>query len=340
MDLCEAFELVVAPVGPDNPRNSEAAIFPLRGSTLLLGWTDFYAGGGADHAPARLVGKLSEDGGRSWGAPYTLVENDGGCNVMEVNFLRLKNDDIALCHCQKNTESTDCRIIMRVSKDEGKTFVDPRQLSPDGKYTGLTNGRSIRLSKGRILLEAWEGGDSYCCISDDEGQAWHDSQRIQPTDGGCWEPACVELKDGRVMMLMRTRLGGQYKSISEDGGESWSDPTPTDLVAPAAPASARRLPGSDAILILYNDRQGVAYSPDRRTPFHHRTPLAAAVSDDGGRSWQRRGLVEADGHKSYCYASIAFHGADTLLTYYVGVAGGPNLLDLKLCIVPTDAWVT
>ena len=27
-----------------------------------------------------------------------------------------------------------------------------------------------------------------------------------------------------------------------------------------------------------------------------------------------------------------------LLTYYVGVVGGPNLLDLKLCIVPTAAW--
>jgi hypothetical protein len=37
------------------------------------------------------------------------------------------------------------------------------------------------------------------------------------------------------------------------------------------------------------------------------------------------------------YSSIAFHDEDTLLTYYVGVAGGPNLLDLKLCIVPTAA---
>ncbi|MFN2169324.1 MAG: sialidase family protein, partial [Anaerolineae bacterium] len=104
------------------------------------------------------------------------------------------------------------------------------------------------------------------------------------------------------------------------------------------PASARRLPGSDAILILYNDRLGVAYSPERRTPFHHRTPLAAAVSHDGGHTWQQHRLVEADRSKSYCYASIAFHDADTLLTYYVGIAGGPNLLDLKLCIIPTAAW--
>ena len=65
---------------------------------------------------------------------------------MEVNFLRLKDERIALFYCQKNTESTDCRVMMRTSSDEGKTWKDPKQLSPAGKYTGLTNGRSIRLT--------------------------------------------------------------------------------------------------------------------------------------------------------------------------------------------------
>ncbi len=101
-----AFHLTVVPVGPENPRNSEAAIIPLKDGSLLLGWTEFYAGSGADHGPARISGKVSTDGGRTWGEKYTLVENDGGCNVMEVNFLRLKDDRIALFYCQKNTEST------------------------------------------------------------------------------------------------------------------------------------------------------------------------------------------------------------------------------------------
>ena len=82
----EPFHTVVAPVGPNNPRNSEAAIVPLKDGSLLLGWTEFYAGSGADHGPARISGKLSKDGGRSWDEKYTLVENDGGCNVMEVKL--------------------------------------------------------------------------------------------------------------------------------------------------------------------------------------------------------------------------------------------------------------
>lgn len=95
----DPFKFTLVPVGPDNPRNSEAAIVELKSGALLLGWTEFYAGDGADHGPARISGRISTDGGQTWEPKYTLVENDGGMNVMEVNFLRLKNDDIALFYC-------------------------------------------------------------------------------------------------------------------------------------------------------------------------------------------------------------------------------------------------
>jgi sialidase-1 len=182
---------------------------------------------------------------------------------------------------------------------------------------------------------------STCFWSDDEGRTW---QRQAPyldlpdSAVGLQEPGIVECADGTLWRYMRTDRGCIYASRSADGGETWSPPKPTTLIAPVAPASARRLPGRNEILILYNDRRGVPYSPDRGSAFHHRTPLAAALSSDGGRSWHSHKLVESDRSKSYCYTSIAFHGEDTLLTYYVGVAGGPNLLDLKLCIVPTAAW--
>jgi hypothetical protein len=61
------FKLTVAPVGSNNPRNSEAAITALKSGALLLGWTEFQAGSGADHGPARISGKVSTDGGRNWG---------------------------------------------------------------------------------------------------------------------------------------------------------------------------------------------------------------------------------------------------------------------------------
>ena len=321
-DAGEAWESVVAPVGPKNPRNSEAAIIQLSSGSLLLAWTEFYAGSGADHGPARIVGRVSADKGRHWGAKYTLVENDGGCNVMEVNFLRFNSGQITLFYCQKNSSSTDCRIMMRTSKDEGKTWMPARQLSPEKKYTGLTNGRCIRLRTGRILLEAWEGGDGYCCLSDDDGRTWRDGQRVRPSGGQCWEPACVELKDGRVMMLMRTGMGGQYKSISTDGGRTWSVPLPTPLRGTAAPVSISRIPATGDLLAIWNNNLGAKT----------RNPLTAAVSKDEGETWHDLRNLEDSPGDAWAYPAVTWVGDHALVTYF-NYKGG---LSLKLRGLPTS----
>jgi hypothetical protein len=315
----EPFRVVVVPVGPNNPRNSEAAIIPLADGKLLLGWTEFYAGDSADHGPARISGKISADQGRSWGDKYTLIENDGGCNVMEVNFLRLKDGRIALFYCQKNSENVDCRVMMRTSRDEGRSFEDPQQLSPDGKYTGLTNGRCIRLKSGRILLEAWEDGDSYCYLSDDDGASWRESQRIKPGDGS-WEPACIELRDGRVLMLTRTGLGGQFQSFSADGGATWSEPVLSQLVGTAAPVSISRIPTTGELLAVWNNNPDTADAQNR-----NRTPLTAAISRDEGQSWGLfRNIEDAPGD-AWAYPAVTWVGRDALLTYF-NYAGGHSLI--------------
>ncbi|NUQ65845.1 MAG: exo-alpha-sialidase [Pirellulales bacterium] len=318
----EPFRLTVAPVGPKNPRNSEAAIIPRRDGTLLLGWTDFYAGDGADHGPARIAGRISADGGRSWGEELTLIENDGGCNVMEVNFLRLKDGRIALFYLQKNSESSDCRVMMRTSADEGLTWGGASQLSPAGKYTGLTNGRSIRLASGRILLEAWEGGDSYCYLSDDEGRTWREGARVRPAAGPSYEPACVELKDGRVMMLMRTGLGGQFKSISSDGGATWTAAEPTPLEGTAAPVSIGRIPATGDLLAIWNHNPGAGM----------RNPLTAAISKDEGQSWQNFRNLEDTPNDAWAYPAVTWIGDRALVTYF-NYRGG---LSLQLRIVPKE----
>lgn len=316
--------MVVGPVGPNNPRNSEAAIVPLKDGSLLLGWTEFYAGSGADHAPARLVGRVSADGGATWGDKYTLVENDGGCGVMEVNFMRLRNGDLAVFYCQKNTETTDCRIMMRVSADEGLTFGPAKQMSPDGKYTGLTNGRCIRLASGRILLEAWEGGDSYCCLSDDDGATWRDGARIKPEGGPCYEPACIELKDGRVLMLMRTGIGGQFQSFSSDGGETWTKPELSMLRCSASPVAITRVPTTGDLLAVWNNDIGSPAS---------RNPLTAAISRDEGQTWEQFRNLEDRADDRWAYPAVTWVKDRALITYF-NYSGG---LSLQLTSVPA-AW--
>jgi len=316
-------ELIIAPASGQNPRNSEAAIAELTDGSLLIGWTEFYAGDGADHGPARLVGRISPDRGASWGDQYELVANDGGCNVMEVNFLRLRDGRLSLFHCQKNSEGADCRIMLRTSTDEGQTFGPARQLSPDGAYTGLTNGRSLRLASGRILLEAWESESCYCCWSDDDGGTWHESQRVQPADGGCWENACVQLRDTRVLMLMRTGLGAQYGSISTDDGESWSQPEPTALVGTAAPVSISRIPATDHLLAIWN-RNPDTYAANNS----NRNPLTAAVSEDEGETWGHLRNLEDAPDDAWAYPAVTWIDDRALVTYFTYAAG--HSLKLKI----------
>lgn len=323
------FKAALAPIGPNNPRNTEAAIIPLKDGSLLLGWSEFYAGDGSDHGPARLCGKLSKDGGHTWGDKYTLVENDGVCNVMEVNFLRLKNGDIALfyCRCMNNKGETDCRVMMRTSSDEGKTWGPGKQLSLDNTYAALTNGRCIRLKSGRILLEAYIKGDDgeytcYCYLSDDDGVTWRESQRIRPEGGSCYEPACIELKDGRVLMLLRTGLGAQYKSLSADGGETWSKPEPTPLTDASAPVALTRVPKTGDLLVIWNHNPGAA----------KRNPLSSAISKDEGATWTGFRNIEEAPDNAWAYPAVTWLG-DTALVTYFDYAGG---LSLYLKIIPTD----
>lgn len=323
-NIAEPFRTVVAPVGPRNPRNSEAAILQRKDGSLLLGWTEFYAGSGEDHGPARLSARLSTDRGRSWSEKFTLVNNDGGCNVMEVNFLRLKDGRIALFYCQKNSESGDCRVMMRTSADEGTTWSKAMQLSPANKYTGLTNGRSIRLASGRILLEAWENGDSYCYASDDDGATWRESQRVRPAPGPSYEPACVELKDGRVLMLMRTGCGGQFKSLSSDGGLTWSQPQLTQLVGTAAPVAVTRVPTTGDLLAVWNHNPGGS----------RRNPLTTAISKDEGDTWMQFRNLEQAPNEAWAYPAVTWLDGQALVTYF---KYEPTGLSLQLRIVPV-AW--
>ena len=119
--------LTIAPAAAQNPRNSESDIVQLTDGGLLLGWTQFYEDSGADDGAARIVGRISADGGRTWDENYTLVENDGKCNVMEVNFLRLRSGHIALFHLQKDAEVSGAGLG-RAHPDNGRPVgnLEPR----------------------------------------------------------------------------------------------------------------------------------------------------------------------------------------------------------------------
>jgi len=331
-----------------NPRNSEGDIVELKDGRLCLIYTRF-SGGSGDHAAADLAMRISEDGGKSWSGDKIVVQRTGGLNVMSVSLLRLASGEIALLYLRK-TSKEDCRPLMRISTDEAVTWSEPVVCITDkvGYYV-LNNDRAVQLQSGRLILPvAWHQGPGQardtagvimCYLSDDNGKTWRrgkDSFKGYALDGQritVQEPGVVELKDGRLMMFIRTDAGSQYICHSEDAGETWTKPGPSDLASPLSPAWVKRIPWTGDLFCVWNDHSGAHEFPPGR-----RTPLCVAISQDEGKSWSMSRVIEGAADGWYCYTSITFAKNRALLAYCAGDKQVGGLNRLKIASLGKD-WL-
>lgn len=307
----------------EHPRFSEGSIVSLQNGTLLYATTQFI-GSNSDFAKARIIAKASQDGGRTWEAARVLQENVGGLNVMSVSFLRFQNTDrstLGMFYLVKNAYD-DLNVYMRISTDEAKTFGEPVLVTSQPGYHVMNNDRVQQLSSGRLLCPvAWTSNArkenhyvSFCYFSDDLGKTWQASKnRVDLPKRGAMEPEVLELKDGRVLMIVRTQLPKIYASYSKDDGNTWSKPEPWSVEAPEAPTTLRRIPSTGDLLLIWNPnyQEGVGHNG-------RRTPLAAAISKDEGKTWIHRKLLEDRDDQTYAYTSLIFADNRSLISYYVG----------------------
>ena len=334
------------PPGKGNPRNSEGAFIPLKDGRVLFVYTHFTCGGD-DDSSAFLMGRTSPDGGRTWSAEERhVVENEGGMNVMSVSLLRLQNGTIALFYLIKNSMQ-DCRPVMRVSSDEGSSWGAPVACITDeiGYYV-MNNDRVIQLKGGRLVapvcLHTVKGapkmdwlGTVMCYLSDDAGRTWRRSKTAQKGNDAAGkrittqEPGVVELRDGRVMMFIRTSGGCQYLAYSSDGGDTWSAPVASAIQSPVSPASIKRLPATGDLLLVWNDHSDIPASLRGK-----RVPLSVAISKDDGTTWRYAKALEGNPLGWYCYVAICPLDGAVLLSY----SAMSNLAHARITRLPVS-WL-
>lgn len=333
------------------PRNSEGSFVTLKSGRIMFCYSQFYGGAG-DESPARIVRINSDDQGRTWSAPVTIVENTAGNNVMSVSLLRLASGKIAMFYCIKNSW-IDCRPHMRVSTDEGETWTEPKLAQQAPGYFVLNNDRVIQTSAGRIVMplafhrskgtdphtsKSWDSRaiDTWL-YSDDEGATWVESSSwwaIPVRSGsGLQEPGVVERADGSLFSWCRTDQGAQWGFESTDAAKTWSAPQPTEMKSPNGPASIKRLPNSTDLLAIYNDHSGKFPFPAKK-----RNPFVAAISKDGGKTWPQRKLIESDPDGLYHYTAIHFVGDAMLIGYCAGDSKVGALNRLRIRRITLD-WL-
>lgn len=333
--------------GENNPRNSEGDFITLKDGRILFIYSHYTGKSSDDHAPAYLAGRYSKDGGKTWTTEDQLiVKQEGNMNVMSVSLLRLQNGKIALFYLKKNSE-TDCIPLMRISSDEAKTWSEPIPCITDrAGYFVLNNNRVIQLKNGRLLMAVamhrskdgkWQSKATlYSYFSDDNGVTWKSGTAVpNAQDIVTQEPGLIELKDGRIMMFIRTDGGFQYLSYSGDQGVTWTQIEASTIHSPVSPASIARIPSTGDLLLVWNNNKV------REAGWHggKRTPLTIAVSKDEGKTWEQIKDIETDPDGWYCYIAIHFTKKEVLLGYCAGSQSAKTHLSVTNITRLNQKWL-
>jgi hypothetical protein len=138
--------------------------------------------------------------------------------------------------------------------------------------------------------------------STDQGATWTLRGSVAADQRRFDEHMYVELRDGRLWMLIRTYYG-IAESYSSDGGRTWSEPVPSRFkhVERGARVHFRRLASGRLLLVKHG-------AIDEQT--EKRSHLMAFLSDDDGATWSDGFMIDERTGVSY---PDGFEGPDGLI---------------------------
>ena len=324
---------------PEYPRHGGAVLLERSDGSLLMMKMLIYSSDleliAGDDAPSDIVRHESHDGGDTWSDPKLVIERKPGeTAAYSPSFLPLKNGKTLFryerYHKFVKDQPWSVSAYACTSDDQCETFSEPSTIWSHSPHRCGSQGDLRQLSTGRIILPTcyMEGtalqddgqglapsntsvaGTSY---SDDDGQTWRECQSYAYLPmRGTMEPKIEELKDGRLLMVMRTQLGSVFQSFSEDGGENWSNPQTTGLQSPESCPGLLRIPKTGDLLLIWNDSP---YDPK----FDHygvRSPLSLALSKDDGKTWLPSKAVEDDPEWEFTNPTAIVTGKGKLMILY------------------------
>ncbi|MDO4740488.1 MAG: sialidase family protein [Eubacteriales bacterium] len=249
----------------------------------------------ADYGCIHILARISDDGGRSFGAPF-LVASDRDNTVG--NPCPVYDRDTGRLHLLFNGNRRDGgetlilqgkapRSVFAVySDDAGESWSPLRDITPQVKqadWTWHATGpcHALQLRSGRLIvpcnhavLDAQKGASgpyiSGTLYSDDHGESWHAGADVGEYTNEC---TLAELPDATLYVNMRSYHGKNRRAVarSADEGASWSAIELDEaLVEPVCQGSVL---SDGAALFFLNPA-----ATERRA-------LTLRKSCDGGRTW-------------------------------------------------------
>ena len=240
----------------------------------------------------------------------------------------------------KSTPDTPIRIKIIKSKDNGETWSEPVDITPqiygsackdptrkNWQAAFAASGNGVQLRNGRMLFvlavrESKENfAKNYVMYSDDGGDTWKVSKNAPQSSSGGDEAKIVELNDGSLLMAIRAKDIYQRRlAKSTDNGETWGEAVfRSDL-----PSSA-----SNGDIIYYTSKLN-GWDKDRiitmfdSVPYTKVTPPGSPKlywSYDEGKTW--KGFLIHSGNAGYSSLAILKDGSIGILAEIGGSWNGP-----------------
>ncbi len=265
-----------------------------RGGRLFV---TFYSGGYTEDYGNFCAVLQSDDDGATWSEPVAVAYN-GECSRcfdpeiwvdpsgrLWFTWAQFPENTLTAAVCASPDEDTlrweEPRIV-----GEGVMMQKPTVLQSGAWLFPLAVWkaevcRNISKSIGRECK-------AFVYRTNDLGKTFRRIGGADDPNSGYDEHTIVELRDGRLMMYIRTHYGLSV-SYSQDGGETWSTPVPSEIKNPSARIALRRLSSGRLLLINHRDCTG-------------RNDLTAFLSDDDGATWH--GVLCIDSRPNVSYPDV------------------------------------
>jgi predicted neuraminidase len=287
---------------PTGPYKHPASIAALDNGDLYL---VYYGGAGEYAVKTAVFGSRLPKGSSRWTPPRPLA-TDPFRSVGNGVAWQAPDGVLWLFYVVRYGETwSTSRIAAKISRDRGETWSDNFMVS---EVPGMmVRNKPIVLGTGEYLLPAYhETGEDTEMVGPDSTSRflrfdpktarWSDSGIVRSKKGNI-QPGVVQLSKDHLVAYCRR--GGNYgpvqdgytiRSESHDGGRTWSEGQDSQFKNPNSAIEFLKLTSGN-LLLIYNDSM------------HQRTPVTAALSTDGDKTWPFRRDIARQPKQSYAYPS-------------------------------------
>ena len=295
------FERIFGPEVPTGPYKHPACFDELANGDLYL---VFFSGQGEyGDAHASVWSSRLKKGTRKWTKPVVIASNPfhslGNAVVWQG-----PDGVVWLFYVSRYGETwSDSRITAKISRDGAQTWSESFMLT--FQPGTMVRGHPIVLSNGDYLLPAYHetghdpenvGADttSFFLRFNPTRRQWTETGHVRSPKGNL-QPSPAAITGSQLIAFCRR--GGNYepttngwliRAESDDNGQTWSEGRDSDIRNPNAAVDLLQLRNGH-LLLVFNDSM------------NDRTPLTAALSTDGGKSFSRRRNLIADSTGDFGY---------------------------------------